>query len=87
MGNCCNKPTMRGIVDVYNEGVCYLTDPPSYSPTYVTFEDGTRKSYPDRIIIDELHRQGLDDLWKYRHVDADTKSMLRFMASITLTQS
>ena len=75
MGNISSKPKWAPIKHIYNDGICYLTNPPQYSPNIVVFEDGTEKAYPAKEIIAELERQNKSHLWKDRFISMEDREL------------
>lgn len=75
MGNISSKPKWAPIKYVSNDGICYLSDPPQYSPNVVIFEDGNKKIYPAKEIIAELKRQNKSQLWDMRYMSIEDREM------------
>jgi hypothetical protein len=82
MGCNSSKPKWPPIKYIRNDGICFLTDPPQYSPNVVIFENGTSKIYPSHQILDELKRQNKSHLWNNRYMsDADIE-LHRFLKEL-----
>jgi hypothetical protein len=91
MGCNSSKPKWPPIKYIRNDGICYLTDPPQYSPNVVIFEkvnnsfvnyfkNGSEKILIDHEILAELKRQNKSHLWNNRYMseaDIELRSFLK----------